>query len=41
MKKTYDSPEFELVRFTIENVICASAEIPIDDIIEIDGDDDV
>jgi len=41
LKKKYDSPEFELLRFTIENVICASAETPIDDIIEIDDDDDL
>ena len=40
MKKTYDSPEFELLRFTIDNVICASAETPIDDKIEYNDDDD-
>ena len=41
MKKSYISPEFDYIRMHLNDVICASAETPFDDIIEDDGDDDV
>ena len=41
LKKEYSSPEFDYVRIALENVICTSAETPIDDIIEEDNSDDL
>lgn len=43
LKKTYSSPEFNYLRFALEDTICVSdsTETPIDDIIEHDDDGDL
>ncbi len=44
MKKSYLSPEFDIVKIVLGTDICSSppsAETPIDDVIIIDDDDDL
>jgi hypothetical protein len=41
LKKEYYSPEFEYNKIYLNDVICASAETPIIDIIEDDDSDDL
>ena len=41
MKKKYFSPEFELERVLINDIICASGENPISDVHENEESDDV